>query len=278
MKKQMVSLLAGLCLLLTGCASLLERSYSSIEPYTNRYWDTEDTLRAASYQDLVNSLLMLIEQRSGEGSIRYYVPEGADGYADAIRAQREVRRDTMLGAYLLDGISVACTAGEEYCSLNYTMRYREGTQELSTLMTLTDSQSLTDLLRIAVREEHDRITARLLSEMLRDEVLDVTDGLWIELCLDELERTSLEIPVRNVPTAGGDIVPENADATLSGKFFLRTSFEKGDIEDAMGNAAPEGSDVPEESSILFPPCPWVIRFYPDTDYPEVVEIILRQAE
>ena len=72
-----------LLLLLCGCASLLERSYSSVEPYTDRYWDSgaEDTLKAESYQDLVNSLLMLIEQRSEEVVIRYYAPEGTNTYA-----------------------------------------------------------------------------------------------------------------------------------------------------------------------------------------------------
>ena len=29
-----------LCLLLTGCAALLERSYSIAEPYSDRYWDS----------------------------------------------------------------------------------------------------------------------------------------------------------------------------------------------------------------------------------------------
>ena len=66
MDKRILPILMALCLLCTGCASLLERSYSSVEPYTDRFWDStaEDTLKAASYQDLVNSLLMLIEQRS----------------------------------------------------------------------------------------------------------------------------------------------------------------------------------------------------------------------
>ena len=45
------------CLLLTGCGALLERSYSVVEPYADRYWDSaaEDTLRAENHQDVVNS-------------------------------------------------------------------------------------------------------------------------------------------------------------------------------------------------------------------------------
>ena len=108
MKKSILSLLLAVCLPLSGCASLLERSYSSVEPYTDRYWDSgaEDTLKAENYQDLVNSLLMLIEQRSEEVVIRYYAPDGADSYAQAISAKHEIQNETLLGSYLLKSLSV----------------------------------------------------------------------------------------------------------------------------------------------------------------------------
>ena len=87
MDKRILPILMALCLLCTGCASLLERSYSSVEPYTDRFWDStaEDTLKAESYQDLVNSLLMLIEQRSEEGIIRYYGSEDENALVEQIQ-------------------------------------------------------------------------------------------------------------------------------------------------------------------------------------------------
>ena len=47
---------------LTGCASLLEREYSTVEPHSSKLWESEaaDTLRAENYQDIVNDLLILI--------------------------------------------------------------------------------------------------------------------------------------------------------------------------------------------------------------------------
>ena len=44
---------------LTGCASILEREYSTVEPHSSKFWESEaaDTLRAENYQDLVNDLL-----------------------------------------------------------------------------------------------------------------------------------------------------------------------------------------------------------------------------
>ena len=62
MKKLKIT--AALCalLLLTGCASLLERQYSTVEPHSSKFWESEaaDTLRAENHQDLVNDLLLLI--------------------------------------------------------------------------------------------------------------------------------------------------------------------------------------------------------------------------
>ena len=65
-----------------------------VEPYADRYWDSsaEDTLRVESYQDLVNSLLMLIEERAEEGVILCYGEAGE--YREAMAAREEVRRET----------------------------------------------------------------------------------------------------------------------------------------------------------------------------------------
>ena len=56
MKQRLFPPLLAACLLLSGCTSLLERSYSVVEPYADRYWDSaaEDTLRAENHQDLVD--------------------------------------------------------------------------------------------------------------------------------------------------------------------------------------------------------------------------------
>ena len=97
--------LLALVLALSGCASLLERDYSVVEPYADSYWDTEeDALRAESYQELVNSLLMLVEQRSEEGTIRFYTDSDAP-YSQVVEASREVREETALGAYLVEEMS-----------------------------------------------------------------------------------------------------------------------------------------------------------------------------
>ena len=252
------------CLLLCGCASLLERSYSTVEPYTNRYWDSsaEDTLRAESYQDLVNSLLMLVEQQAEEGPIRCY--EEANSYIQAQRARAEVRRETMLGSYLLEKLDFTYQYSASYSTLTYQMTYREDAEALASIMKISDSQSLVDLLRLAVREEHEKLTARFVYDTPRTEVTDAVEGLWLELCLGEADPAgntadipdsgeAAEQPEDEPPAEGTDVQPE---------------LPPEEADPAMGVLAAQ----PLEETL--PDCPWTIRFYPDQDTAEVVEILL----
>lgn len=228
-----------LCLLLTGCAALLERSYSIAEPYSDRYWDStaEDTLRAENHQDLVNSLLMLVEERAEEGTIRCY--GAANSYLQAQSACREVSEETALGSYLLSGLTFDYENSAGYSSLTCRMSYREDAEDPSSLMTLSDSQSLVDLLRLAVREELEKQTARFPYNTPREEVTGAVERLWQEL---QADGTPPLEPVMN-PQAAAEPGPEGEVA-----------------EPAM---APD-----------IPPCPWEIRFYPDRSATEIVEVLL----
>ena len=75
MKKALLAaLLAALMLLLTGCGSILEREYSVVQPHSSTYYESEDrsVLRAESYQDLVNDLMLLLTGGAREGTIWLY--------------------------------------------------------------------------------------------------------------------------------------------------------------------------------------------------------------
>ena len=247
MKKRILILALAGSLLLSGCTSLLERSYSVVEPYADRYWDAsaEDTLRAESYQDLVNSLLMLIEERAEDGVIRHYT--SGDAYSLALQATREVKEDTMLGSYLLEEIAFNYKAYEGYCTLTYQMSYRQDAEDVDTLMVLSDSQSLVDLLRLAVREGHDKLTARFAYDMSRTDVEAAVASLWQEVCAGEEEAAP----------------PEEGDQTAPP--------EEGQTAEAGGEEAPVETGTEEP----LPPCPWEIRFYPDQEAAELVEVLLK---
>ena len=99
--KRWIAAAAALCLL-TGCAPLLERSYSTAEPHSSKYWESEaaGTLRAENDQDIVNDLLILIGQHTGSATLRLYNFPDDQAAAEAMeRAALEVQQETALGAY-----------------------------------------------------------------------------------------------------------------------------------------------------------------------------------
>lgn len=162
MKKRIPAMAAALCLLLSGCGNVvLERSYSLSLPHSEVYWENEgaDTLRADSYQDLVNALLLLLGEHSEEGAVRIY---GNDDTAASMAEQacREVQEETALGAYLLDYISYTDTQEHGYYEMRVRLGYRRTAQEQESIITATSTEALPDLLRIAAQGTAERIAIR----------------------------------------------------------------------------------------------------------------------
>ena len=83
--------------LLTGCASLLERQYSTVEPHSSKFWESEaaGTLRAENYQDIVNDLLILIGQHTETATLRLYNFTDDLTVADTLeKATSEIQQET----------------------------------------------------------------------------------------------------------------------------------------------------------------------------------------
>ena len=154
MRKKFIPLTLALCLTLSGCGNIvLERSYSISAPHSEVYWENEnaDTLRADSYQDLVNALLLLLGEHSEEGTVRIY---GNDEEAASMAEQacREVQEDTALGAYLLEYISYTDAREHGYYEMRVRLGYRRTAEEQAAIITATSTEALPDLLRLTAEE------------------------------------------------------------------------------------------------------------------------------
>ena len=154
MRKKFIPLTLALCLTLAGCGNIvLERSYSVSAPHSEVYWENEnaDTLRADSYQDLVNALLLLLGEHSEEGTVRIY---GSDENAASMAEQacREVQEETPLGAYLLDYISYTDAQAHGYYEMQVRLGYRRTAEEQAGIITATSTEALPDLLRLTAEE------------------------------------------------------------------------------------------------------------------------------
>ena len=285
-------LLLAACLL-SGCAALLERSYSVVEPYADRYWDSgeEDTLRVETYQDLVNALVLLITERAEEGVIRCYGEVGE--FRRVMAAREEVRKETVEGAYLLRDLRLSPESGTTYSTVTCYMTYREDAEDLDSIMTLSDTQSLVDLLRLAVREEHEKITACFTYNTPREAVTAAVESYWQELCREEMaveaasglpedvpdgpsETLSPEDGSEDGPEAGPEDPPEDAPAPEELPEAAPEDPDPAPEEPEGGETPPEPPEDGEEDSIEYPPCPWAVRFYPNQETAELVEILLRK--
>lgn len=284
-------LLLAACLL-SGCAALLERSYSVVEPYADRYWDSgeEDTLRVETYQDLVNALVLLITERAEEGVIRCYGEVGE--FRRVMAAREEVRKETVEGAYLLRDLRLSPESGTTYSTVTCYMTYREDAEDLDSIMTLSDTQSLVDLLRLAVREELEKQTARFSYDTPRSDVTAAVESLWQELCRAESEAAAAAEEAASAGEGAADGQPEDGSGDAEppdgagGEDAVQALSEGPEEEDLPAEASEEApADDPEnlalapagdpEEPVDYPPCPWVVRFYPDRETAEVVEVILR---
>ena len=163
MKKRILFLSAALCLLLTGCGSgLLEREWSAVTPHSAGYWENggRDTLRADSYQDLVNALLLLVDDHAERGTVRLYGEDG-DCAKLASDACNEVQQETAPGAYLLDYITYTGSDERGFYELTLHFGYRRTEEEQERIINATSTEAIPDLLRTAAAEGADSLVVRV---------------------------------------------------------------------------------------------------------------------
>ena len=163
MKKRMCLLLAS-CVLLTGCASLLDREYSTVEAHSSKFWESEatGTLRAENYQDIVNDLMLLIGQHTEQAVIRLYSYDDSVTVADALeKAAAEVQQETALGNYALEYITSSSTAQRGYYELSVQLCYRRTADQIAAIVNATSVTALQSLLETALDEGKTELTVRL---------------------------------------------------------------------------------------------------------------------
>lgn len=156
-----LTLCAVMLLTATGC-SFLHREYSSVSPHSAGYYESADSdvLRAESYQDLVNNLLILVDRRAETGIIHLYTePESLDADTAMAEAMLETQYETPLGAYALEFITY--TVAEEKTGvtvLAVEFGYRRSEVQMDAMIHTTGISALTTLLPAAVNSGASELT------------------------------------------------------------------------------------------------------------------------
>ncbi len=163
MARKMVVWIVALSLL-TGCAPLLEREYSTAEPHSSKFWESEaaGTLRAESYQDIVNDLLFLIGRHTETAVLRLYDEAGELSVSDTLeRATIEVQQETPMGAYAVEYITSSSQSQRGYYEVDLQLGYRRTAEQIQAVVNATSPEALYSLLETALDEGRTELAVRI---------------------------------------------------------------------------------------------------------------------
>lgn len=162
-KMFMPALVLALCLL-TGCSALLERTYSTAEPHSSKFWESEaaGTLRAENHQDVVNDLLLLVGQHRETATLRLYDFKSDLAVADTLEeAAAEVQQETPMGAYAVEFITTSSHAQRGYYEVAVRIGYRRTLEQLQAVVNATSPEALYSLLAAALDEGKTELAVRM---------------------------------------------------------------------------------------------------------------------
>lgn len=160
---KMAVLALALCLL-TGCSALLERTYSTAEPHSSKFWESEaaGTLRAENHQDVVNDLLLLVGQHRETATLRLYDFKDDLAVADTLeRAAAEVQQETPMGAYAVEFITTSSHAQRGYYEVAVRIGYRRTLEQLQAVVNATSPEALYSLLAAALDDGKTELAVRM---------------------------------------------------------------------------------------------------------------------
>lgn len=163
MRARWAALLLAL-LLLTGCTPLLEREYSTTEPHSSKFWESEaaGTLRAENYQDIVNDILLLIAQHTDDATVRLYDFEDDVSVADTLeRAAVEIQQQTPLGAYAVAYITTSSQAQRGYYEIAVKIGYRRSAEQIQSVVNATRPEAVSSLLESALNDGRTELAVRI---------------------------------------------------------------------------------------------------------------------
>ena len=139
MKRQLLAGITALTLLLTpGCSAMLNRDYVDVTTHNTTAPTTEGdpfTLRAESYQELVNVLIYFINQGVENGTVRLYM-DSASVEDELEAACLEVVQEDALGAYAVEYIKYSVSPVITYSQADVQITYRRSKEQISSIVSM----------------------------------------------------------------------------------------------------------------------------------------------
>lgn len=206
MKTRLTALILSL-VFLTGCASILDREYNTVEPHSSKFWESEaaNTLRAETYQDLVTDLLILVGQHQESATVRLYHFEDDLTVTETVeRAAIEVQQETPLGSYAVEFITSTTQAQRGYYEINIQIGYRRTMEQIQTVVNATSAEAIYTLLESALSAGRTELAVRI--------------GYWGAGSRDRINAAVAQVredlDLTNTPEWGVYFYPDNGEVGL----------------------------------------------------------------
>lgn len=192
MKYRFLAAVLAMSMLLSGCASLLARDFTSITPHsTTPTADGGDpsVIRAENYQGLVNALVYFVASGMEQGAIRIY-NTWENMESDLEAACLEVVQEDPLGAYCVDYIKYSLDPVVAYYEADISITYRRTREQVTSIATATGTT--------AIRSELQQALSSFASErVLRISYFDGDENYIRTLCREaylSTPDTALDMP------------------------------------------------------------------------------------
>lgn len=162
MKKRILPLALAGCLLMSGCASMLERSYTSSTAHVDRPTTAEDSsvLRVENYRELVSAVLYLVSEGAQSGVIQLHDYDGSVE-TDLPAACVEVTTQDPLGAYCVDYIKHEYARVLSDYQATLDIHYRRTQEQVRSMARVTGTGAIRTELREALSQFADQVVLRV---------------------------------------------------------------------------------------------------------------------
>ena len=165
MRQLLCGILAGMLLITTGCSAVLNRDYTSVTPHSaTPVSDGEsNTLRVASYQELVNALIYFIGRGIESGTIRFDGGENDETELQQMldEACLEVVQEDPLGAYAVEYIKYSITPIVGSYEADLQITYRRTREQVASIIDATGTSAIRSELSDALSEFSTQVVLRI---------------------------------------------------------------------------------------------------------------------
>lgn len=138
-------LLAAAMLALSGCSSIFEREYLTVQPYEepDNALDADDTTEIHNYAGLLRALNAMVAGYESERVLVFGDYSGIIG-DDLATACWEVRSNTAIGAYCVESITYETEQVVAYCEADVTITYKRTADEVKSIYSVQTRNGIID--------------------------------------------------------------------------------------------------------------------------------------